>query len=367
MKIGIDGRPLEDEKPSGIGYYLINVLKKLCIDSFNHYFIFVTKNLAKDYHFPENFHVVVIPGKIGTLWVRYKLPMVISKFDIDVFWGTEHILPKLKKKNKVRLVLTVHDIALILHPFWGAFKNSIVQNLFVKKSISNADDIICISEHTKIDIQAHCKSKGKITTIYIGPSIDFTRGVPLRDFIFKFQDKKYFFYIGTIEPRKNLVNLIKAFNCFAMENPNIYLVIAGGKGWKTSAIYREFKSSHFQNRIVFLGYVKQEEKNFLYQHCLGFVFPSFYEGFGMPVLEALYFGKPIITSNISSLPEVAGENAFYCNPYDYYSIAFQMKLVFKLSVSELDDINRENKKRFEFFSWEKCASQTLKILTNYSR
>lgn len=364
MRIGIDARPLEGNKPTGIGVYLINVIEYIIShDKENEWVLYSTEPLLKDYSSINNKVISkVIKGKIGTLWVRYTLPKYIKKDHIDVFWGTQHILPK--KVKGIRNVVTVHDLALMINPKWGSRKNAIMQNTFAKASIKDADFIIADSDSTKRDIISYLKIKeDKIKRIYIATSIndldDSVIGIK------KFPtNNKYFLYIGTIEPRKNITNLIKAFNKFADVNDNVLLLLAGGLGWRYEPIIDEYNNSPHKDKIHILGYISKEEKQFLLKNCVGFVFPSNYEGFGIPPLEAMKFGKPVILSNVSSLPEIGKNVAFYTSPDNPDEMKECMNKVYQLTDKEIEEIKQESINIYNSFSWEKCAEETLSVLLN---
>lgn len=366
MRIGIDARPIESDKPTGIGIYLANLLEYFAKnDSTNEYYLFVTKEPSAKLQLGNNFHIAIIPGKIGTTWVRYALPKYLKKYQINTFWGPQHMLPK-KVKN-IKYVLTVHDIALMINKNWGSRKNVLMQNIFAKPSIKQADKIIAISESTKNDLINVLKiDKNRICVVYNGVDkneirLNYETKIP--EFDYK-NVKKYFFYVGTIEPRKNIENLIKAFDNFMnAENRDYHLVIAGGLGWKYDGILAAYNTSKNKDSIHFVGYLDLNQKSFLYTNCTAFAFPTNYEGFGLPVLEAMSYGKPVISSNVSSIPEIGGDLVFYCNPKDIDSITKQMEAVDKLSKYELDDLSKKEKEHFKQFSWEKCGEQTLKEIT----
>ena len=179
--------------------------------------------------------------------------------------------------------------------------------------------------------------------------------------------KKFILFLGTLEPRKNVDNIIKAYDKLRKNN-NFYeykLVIAGGKGWKNKNIYNAFKNSKYKNDIKFLGYVENKDKNYLYNLADLFIYPSFYEGFGLPPLEAMACGCPVITSSVSSLPEIVGSAGIMVNPHDISEISQAMNDV-------LSDKNLQNKlsqkgiKKAKEFNWEKSAKKYLFCLKKLS-
>ena len=369
MRIGIDARPIESDKPTGIGVYLASVLNYIFKhDKENEYFLFSTRELKGDVSFDKNVKSVVIPARIGTLWVRYTLPKYIKKYEISLFWGTEHMLPK--RVEGVRYVLTVHDIALMINKKWGSRKNALMQNMFGKPSIKQADKIITISESTKRDLINRLSIKeNKIEAIHIAangaPETPLLKTSELT--IDKFSCKsgeKYFYYVGSIEPRKNIEKLIKAFDLFAEDHKDYSLVLAGGLGWRYGKILKAYENAKNKASIYFLGYLKLNEKDFLYRNCTAFAFPTNYEGFGIPVLEAMSYGKPVLTANNSSLPEIGGDLAFYCESNSIDSIQDAMIKIDSLSINEIEHLSKKEKEHFKKFSWEKCGEKTLSVLLN---
>lgn len=369
MRIGIDARPIESDKPTGIGVYLASVLNYIFKhDKENEYFLFSTTELKGDVSFDKNVKSVVIPAKIGTLWVRYTLPKYIKKYEISLFWGTEHMLPK--RVEGVRYVLTVHDIALMINKKWGSRKNALMQNMFGKPSIKQADKIITISESTKRDLINRLSIKeNKIEAIHIAANgapetpLLKTSEITINKFSCK-SGQKYFYYVGSIEPRKNIEKLIKAYDQFAEDHKDYSLVLAGGLGWRYGKILKAYENAKNKNSIYFLGYLKPNEKDFLYRNCTALAFPTNYEGFGIPVLEAMSYGKPVLTSNNSSLPEIGGDLAFYCESNSINSIKDVMIKIDSLSINEIEHLSKKEKEHFKKFSWEKCGEKTLAVLLN---
>ena len=151
MNIGIDARRLSDENPAGVGRYLIEILTYFSRqNNDDNYYLFSNRPILKQYIFNKRFHCVYMQNKIGTLWMLFELPKHLTEYNLDVFWGPEHMLPP--KIKGVRYVLTVHDIALLINPKWGSRKNAIMQNIFCRLSCKRADKIIAVSEATKKDI-----------------------------------------------------------------------------------------------------------------------------------------------------------------------------------------------------------------------
>lgn len=364
MKIGIDARQLTLADPAGVGWYVIELLKRFNeIDKENEFILYMNRKCLYTMCLGDNFSVRIIPGKIGSLWLRYKLPFYLKKDGIDIFWGPEHILPK--KVKGIRYVVTIHDLALIINPKWGETKNSIIQNLFLRKSVKDADLIIAISESTQKDILKLCKvSEDKIKKIYNGFSTKKSSNASHTiSTLKKYKiSNDYFLYVGTIEPRKNIITLIKAFE-IVRRKYNVNLVIVGKTGWKYNKIIDAINISRDRKNIIRTGYVSAEDKNNLYAGAKAFIFPSYYEGFGIPILEAMGHENIVITMENSSLREVGGNAALYIeNNNDYQALANLMEKVYEMDVKARNEIITKGNAQIRKFSWDECAYETLNAI-----
>lgn len=366
MKVGIDARPLISEHTSGIGNYLINILK-FCNNSQDvQYILYANEPLIYHREIVDRFEKRIIPGKIGTIWLCYKLKKQLYHDCIDVFWGTQHMLP-LNTKG-IHLVLTVHDLALLINPNWGSTQNAIMQNIFCRRSCKKANVVIADSASTADDVSRIIgKNIGDIKTILLGG--DDVNKIPQNDFEkignkWNISCKEYFLFVGTLEPRKNIIGIIEAFNTYCSnEEGEEKLVLAGGYGWKYRPILEDIKKSPYKDRIIITGYVSEIEKQILYSNAIAFVFPSYYEGFGLPVLEAMSYGIPVICTETSSLPEVGGEYAYYVKtPTDTMAIYQAMKAIRQLDDFQRTALSTNEQKWYKRFSWERCAMETIKVI-----
>lgn len=360
MKIGIDARPLVSEKLTGIGVYVYEVLKYLIeTDQDNDYILYTHLPLKCKLKPSENFRVKMVKGrwKVGTLKFMFGLPGLIRKDRLDVYWGTEQYLPL--KVNGVRYVLTVHDLALLIKPEWGSRTNRMIQKFFTPGSVRRADLVLAVSEATKKDVVRICKKNpGQIRVVYSAftPQED-------ADAVCMYAKPPFFLFVGTIEPRKNIETIIKAFEIIAAEDAKIRLVIAGGMGWEYKPVLQLLENSACRERITRTGFVTNNERARLYNEAAALVFPSHYEGFGIPVLEGMSAKTLVITSKNSSLPEVGGEAALYIeDENDAGALAALMRQVMKMD-------SEERKERIELglaqcrkFSWEKCALEVKEAL-----
>ena len=367
MRIGIDARPLISNTPSGIGVYLLEILRNLDSNTNNTYILYSNEQIHNLDPILDKFEKRVVPGKTGTLVVCFKLAKVLKKDQIDVFWGTEHMIPLFL--HGIKKVLTVHDLALLINPTWGSTKNAIMQNIFCRMSCKCADRIIAVSNATKKDIvNIMGIDSSLITMIYNGGtsecqtlSDDANKLIASK---MQVSNSPFFAYVGNIEPRKNILNIIKAFELLNQEYDGKYkLILAGKMGWKTKPICEAIEKSSFRENIILPGYISGDEKQFLLKNAEAFVYPSNYEGFGIPVIEAFSVGGLVITNDNSSLREVGGDAAFYIlDSKDYNQIFEKMKEVIGLTREDRYILGNKGKAWVQQFSWEKCARETQFLL-----
>ena len=339
MNIGVDIRSLMIKNRTGVGEYnfeLLNAVFKL--DKNNQYFLFYNsyKNLDKilpkwdqpNVHyagaqFPNKIFNLAIAGKI--LRLNRLLP---KKIDC---WYSPNINFCCLDKN-IKHVITIHDLSFEIFPEFYTFKQRL-WHWFTKpkKQCQQAETIIVPSENTRRDlVQYYQIDEQKIKVIYPGISEIFNRPPTGQDKTIV--QKKYnlpenfILFLGSIEPRKNILGLISAFEKLPSQlTDKYYLIIAGASGWKNHPIYEKATKSKLKNQIKFLGYISDTDKPNLYALAKLFVFPSFYEGFGFPIIEAMKIGTPVITSNRSSLPEVSRSSAYLIEPNNIGSLILGIK------------------------------------------
>lgn len=368
MKIGIDVRVLMDNYYSGVSIFTLNLLNNLLkIDKSNTYHFFCNSFRRKNINLPnKNIVQTFYPNKIfNYLMQKYlawpKLDKVLG--DPDIFYSPHINFSSISKSTKK--IMTIHDLSFLRYPdFFNARKNFWHKAINISKNIKNFDKIIAVSENTKNDIvELLGVDEQKIEVVYPGISCDLLSENDFSsDFLSKNYniDRSYILYLGTIEPRKNIVNLIKAYNLLRDSGFEILLVLVGSWGWKTKDIRMEWESSKYKNDIRFIGYIPENEKKPFYSGASLFVYPSFYEGFGFPPLEAMYFSIPVIAGNTSSLPEVLNDSALLINPDDFKDLFEAMRAV--LSDNRLkENLMEKAKKRLDFFSWNKTAENYLRI------
>jgi glycosyltransferase involved in cell wall biosynthesis len=262
--------------------------------------------------------------------------------------------------------VTVHDIAFFLFPQYHPLKRKMLFRRLFSPSMHKADHVIADSQNTKQDLIKHFHvSPEKITVIYLAAE-DIFRPVEIEDaqtVISKYglEYGQFLLYVGTIEPRKNLMRLLKAYNVFRTEGSNdVPLVLAGASGWLNDGLFRAIQDSAWSKDIRVLGYLSKADLPALYSGALAFIYPSLYEGFGLPPLEAMACGAPVITSNNSSLPEVVGDAAILVNPLSAEEIA---EAVLRLAgdPSLREKMREKGLQRARSFSWEVSARKTIEV------
>ncbi len=349
MVIGIDGSRAFASRRTGTENYSFQLLKALSkIDSKNKYIVFIRKGVTLE-EFPDNFKFVTINWP--RFWTQGGLALQTFKDNLDVLFVPSHTLPIIRKPG-LKTVVTVHDLGSEFLAHMHQLKQRVYLSYMQKHQLRTATKIIAVSKATKLDLVKKIKlPKNKINVVYEGLNKDLfridTKGNSLRD---------YYLFVGTVQPRKNLERIIRALAKIKDKN----LVIAGSKGWMSDEIYDLPKELGIEDRVKFLGYVPDEKLPALYSNAQALIFPSLFEGFGLPILEAQACGCPVVTSNQSSMPEVAGKGAIYVDPYSVDDIVRGMERLqgtgYRL---QLIKAGFENIKRF---SWEKCAAQTLEVL-----
>ena len=274
---------------------------------------------------------------------------------MHVFFSPAHYTPRF---CPYPTVVTIHDLSYLYFPNEFLKKDLYQLKNWTEYALHKASQIIAVSKTTKKDlIHEYSIPDKKVTVVYNGYSHPQSLISNLQSSI----KNPYFLYIGTIQPRKNLQELITAFSLFQKNNPTFKLVLAGKKGWLYENIFLQVKQMGLENSVLFPGYVAEKDKNTLYKNAVAFILPSLYEGFGIPVLEAMAHECPVLSSFSSSLPEVGGEACLYFDPKNTEDLLEKMNLI----VSDKDLAHRlvaMGKKRIETFSWEESGKNTLHIL-----
>ncbi len=279
---------------------------------------------------------------------------------VDIFHATDHLLPLLQQ---TRTVFSLGDMTFLSHPQVHSRLNRVYLRLMMPRFLSSADAIITNSQNTLSDMQRfYGQNLPNSVVVYHGVNKRFcpvTDTNALADVRRRYDlPLNFLLYVGTIEPRKNLPRLIEAYA--SIRSQDVKLVIAGKKGWLYEETFKLVESLGLQDDVIFPGYVHDADLPALYSAADCFLFPSLYEGFGLPVLEAMACGTPVITSNTSSLPEVAGDAAILIDPYSVTDIRDALQAVLD-NPGKRADMHTKGLKNASRFTWEHAANQTLEI------
>lgn len=369
MRIGIDFTSAARER-AGIGRYTRELIRALSQrDHASQYVLFVPRDAHSallQFDWPENFSIARVPlteRVLAALWHRARVPVPVETFigAVDLFYSPDFLLPPTRAR---RTIVTVHDLSYVRVP--ECFPEPLLRylNRAVPQALQRADLILADAESTKQDLaDVYCVPPEKIQVLYSGVDTRFRPDVAeeaksrVRALT---HDKPYLLSVGTIQPRKNYVRLIEAFGQLAAQfvtrNSQLQLVICGGRGWMYDQVYQTVERLALRERVLFTDFVSDNDLPALYALATLFVYPSLYEGFGLPIAEAMACGAPVISSTSSSLPEVAGDAALYFDPYDVDALAEAMHRALS------DESLRANQRAKGFaqvkkFSWEKAARE----------
>lgn len=355
MRIGIDASRAFVKNPTGTERYSYEVITRILKlpEAKKHTWILYTK---------ENI-------KLSYLWTQVGLAYRTWVDKLDVLWIPAHTLPVLRKPG-LKTVVTIHGLEYEFLPEYKKGLQSWYLPLSTQYAVRSANKIIAVSEFTKKQIveRLHVNPE-KITVIYEGVGTEifnFKFSILNQNQILKkynLQKKNYILFIGTVQPRKNLVRLIQAFSRL---NPKRYtLVIVGKLGWDYQEVLDEIDKSVVKNDIVMVGYIKDSDRDTLLHNALVYVQPSITEGFGLPVLEAMAAGVPVVSSNGGALSEVVGKAGLLFDPYDQLDILDKLTQVISNPKLRKLLITRSHL-RIREFSWEKAARETYRILISKS-
>lgn len=365
MRLGIDGNEANTDERVGSNVYAYELLSWFHkLDTTNDLRVYLKTSPLPDLpHEREKWNYRVLGPSL--LWTRWRLPLdlYLHKPRPGIFFTPGHYAPKY---CPTRLAISIMDLSFLSFP--EMFRKRDLYKLvhWTADSIRRADLIFTISEFSKHDIIKHYNvPEEKIRVTY--PGIDaerYSRSIAASEIELTKRkyaiDTDYILYLGTLQPRKNLVRLIRAFS--QSDASSLKLVISGKKGWLYDEILKEGKRLDIQRRIIFTDYLKPEETPALVKGAKAVILVSLYEGFGLPIAEAMALGTPAVVSNTSSLPETIGDVGIKVDPLDVKSIARGINQAIQLNESQRNNILVKSKQRSNLFSWEACARKTLEGL-----
>jgi len=367
MRIGIDATALPPQ-PVGAGNYIIQLIRALAAQKSNHDFIVFAQPSGQNMiALPEGSSIewVIVeersPGS-RLIWEQVQFPKLINTSGVELLHSTHYTRPT---RLPCKSVVTFHDMTFFLYPELHTWAKRIYFPQMMRLSASRADELITVSDSTRDDlIRVLGIDPKKVTTTHLGVNPGYK---PIDDQKEKSRvaekyalPEKYVLYVGLVEPRKNLPVLINAFRRVIDEEFNYKLILVGRYGWMYEQVLDQVKELDLENVVQFLGYVPQEDLPLVYNLASLFVYPTIYEGFGLPVLEAMACGVPVVTSDVSSLPEIVNE-AGILTPVNDGDALFEA-IVQGLEDHDLrQDLIRKGPERAATFSWTKTAQLTLQV------
>ena len=367
MKIGIDATALPQE-PVGAGVYIINLLRALSdLNTGYELVVFLHENARNYLEMDETTNIlqVVLPEKnpaLRLVWEQIMLPKLVKRYKIDLLHSLHYTSPFLLACASV---VTIHDLTFFLFPELHKLSKRLFFPSVIRASARKADALITVSENTRQDsIRLLHVPEEKIFAVQLGVDEIFhpIKDNGLRRKIYQQYQlpEKFILYVGLVEPRKNLPLLIRSFRTLVEEGFSHRLVIAGRLGWMYQEVFKQIETLGLEDRIKFTGYVPRQNLPIVYNLAELFVYPTLYEGFGLPVLEAMACGTPVVTSNISSLPEIVGNAGILVTPGEESALAEAMVKV--LSDPKMqENLAEKGIIRSKDFSWKRTAKETLQV------
>lgn len=361
MRIAILADPLDYQR-GGIHYYTDGLIQGLMEIEPAHEIILFRKQEDNNYDFTQ----IAIRDQFSILGYNvkrkfYDIPKALQRSGVDVVFEPAHFGP-FNLPEKIKRVTMIHDLTPVLFPEWHPFVSSWLQRIFLPGILKRADLILANSNHTARDIQSYIPSLApKIQTIHLGLNREFITADLDVDKP-KNLPEQYILFVSTIEPRKNLSTLLSAFASFKKqpETESIQLVICGQIGWKSQSIIQQINNHPNADQILLTKYVDREYLLAMYGHARVLVYPSYYEGFGLPIIEALACGTPVIASNNSSIPEVGGNQVHYFETKNVAQLATLLMQIDKHK--DASEIIAKRQEYAQSFSWSKYARKFVEAI-----
>ena len=363
MKIGINGRFLV-AKQTGVQRAAYNLVKTLVeVDQENQYVLFTGRSQLNNSDW-DGGNVKVVASNLqggenfkNHYWEQITLPRLCRKYNIDILHSPANMAPLFYRGKSI---VHIHDLCFVVNPQWYSFPFHTVYNLIVPRLARRATKVITNSNNSRNDLLQFCKvDADKVSLIYWAVDTHFLTGEkqpPTKEL----QAGQYILYVGSLEPRKNISTLVKAFEQLRSADSTLKpkLVLIGGE----SPLFADMrvKIQKFHDDVIFKGFVDDEELKDYYRGAAVVAYPSLYEGFGLPPLEAMASAVPVVTSNTSSLPEVVGDAALMVDPYDVDELASTLARVLK-DADLREDLSRRGLERVKRFNWYRVARNILGI------
>jgi glycosyltransferase involved in cell wall biosynthesis len=374
MLIGIDASRTTVARRTGTENYSLHLIRELLALAREHRFRLYFNQAPEPDLFPGAAEQRVIP--FPRLWTHLRLSWEMSRCPPDLLFVPSHVLPLIRPW---RTVVTVHDLGFLYYPEAHTLSQNVYLRWSTRHNARSAARVLADSEATRQDLVRHYRiPQQKIVVVYPGrdESLSPVRDPAILESVRTRYDltDPYLLYVGTLHARKNLVRLVQAFSLLLQSPisgsqsplPSLKLVLAGQKGWFYDEIFAQVRKLGLAGRVVFTGYVPADDLPALLSGALAFVFPSLYEGFGFPVLEAMACGTPVVSSTAASLPEVTGDAAIQVDPLDIDALAQAMVRI-ALEPGLRHELVTRGFEQIEHFSWRRCARETLNVLENVAK
>jgi len=367
MRIAINAADLDHSRIDGTRIYIQNMLKNFGseADERDQFLIYHKSEFNPELSFPiyKNYKIIKTPFPFW--WTQTRFAREIFHEKPDVLWMPMHSLPYLRSR-KTKTVVTIHDLAFKFFPQFFPKKDLRRLNWFTDYAVRRADKLIAVSNSTKNDLLKFYPGlrEEKIKVIYHGYDKEMFNDDIALDQIkkintkYKIPDTRYIIYVGAIQPRKNIETLIDAFENIKKDFPDLKLAIAGDLGWHYGPILEKIKSTE---GVLFLGKFKTKDLPALLKGAEVFVLPSLYEGFGLPAVEAMACGAPVVAADNSSLGEILGGAGVFYKPNNAIELAKALRQVLENATLQ-NQLKEKGLERVKQFSWEKCARETLEWL-----
>lgn len=363
MRIAILADPMDNQQ-AGIHVFTTEMVHALIRNFPEHEFILIREKKDPDLRNSNVEQIALWNIRLPIFYASFRLfiliPLLLNFRKVDYIIEPAHFGP-FNFKPSMKRVTIIHDLTPILFPHLHRWHSQILQRIFLKRILKKADLIVANSANTKSDIaNTYPSFANKTHRIYPGAPSCFK---PKRDaeLVATYIDSPYFISVGTLEPRKNIVVMLQAYDQFRKQGGNHKLLLIGGKGWKSDAIFDAISNHPYRGDIIQPGFVPTEHLPALYTAATALIYPSLYEGFGLPVLEAISCGTVPILANNSSLPEVGGACALYFETNDIDTLAAHMTKISR-EVHILDDALKAQAARF---SWDRFAAELIELLKEH--
>lgn len=364
MLIGIDGIPLATLK-SGIGHYTLELASSLATNFREHEFELVAP-VSVDLEgasLPTNLQCIEAPvNALRRRWWTIGLPLYVRQRKYSLYHGTNYNIPLW---HRCPAVVTVHDLSLLLYP--ETHREDLVARARRRLPTMTrlAEHIITDSESVKLEIIQHFRvAPAKITAVPLAPRTSFhpVERNEANDTLKKLGvEDGFVLFVGTVEPRKNLISLVRALDRLMKDtNMRPQLVIAGQKGWLSGELYAFIEESELRDRVLFTGYISDEDLRALYSTCVTAVYPSLYEGFGLPPLEAMTCGAPVITSRIPVIMETSEGAAILIEPTNVGELTSAL-IELLTNEGRRNELRSLGLERAQKYTWDRCARDTFKV------